>query len=111
MASSQYSGQSNSSCAANSVGYSPWGPPGPSQHQFVENFYNNPVQYPANGTSNSAGGYRYPMIPTNQPPLPANNVACYAQQPQQNSKTCHSSHYPADYQSFHQNGRKCSNPR
>lgn len=109
IASSQYSGQSNASCGANSVGYSPWGP-GPSQHQFVENFYNNPVQYPSSsvGSVSSAGPlHRFQITPTGQTP-------CYP--PNQNGKNCHP-HFPpnhalsADYQAFHLNARKCSTAR
>lgn len=104
----------NGACGPASVGYSPWGP---SQHQYVENFYNNPIQYPANGSANNV--HRYP--PNHQPPLPnANGPVCYPQH-QQTTKSCHS-HYPSnhphsvEYQPYHQqqnNGinRKCGNTR
>lgn len=94
------------------VGYSPWGP---SQHQYVENFYNNPIQYPTNGSSNNV--HRFP--PNHQPPLPnANGTSCYPQH-QQTTKSCHS-HYPSnhahsvEYQPYHPNNginRKCGNAR
>ncbi|XP_031630104.1 roundabout homolog 2 isoform X2 [Contarinia nasturtii] len=105
--------QNNGPCGPTSVpvGYSPWGP---SQHQYVENFYNNPIQYP-NGSSNNV--HRFP--PNHQPPLPnANSTACYPQH-QQTTKSCHS-HYPSnhahsvEYQPYHPNNginRKCGNAR
>lgn len=112
MTPTQYAAQTNAACGTNPVvGYSPWGP-GPSQHQFVENFYNNPIQYPTNGSNN--GAHRYQPPP---PPLPNANGTCY-QQHQQTSKSCHS-HYPSshphsvEYQPYHSNGgnRKCGNTR
>lgn len=104
--------QNNGSCGPASVGYSPWGP---SQHQYVENFYNNPIQYPTNGSSTNV--HRFP---NHQPPLPnANGTSCYPQH-QQTTKSCHS-HYPTnthahsvEYQPYHSNNginRKCGNTR
>lgn len=99
--------QNNGTCGP---AMSPWGP---TQHQYVENFYNNPVQYTTNGSTNNV--HRFP--PNHQPPLPnANATPCY---PQQTTKSCHS-HYPTnhphsvEYQPYHQNNginRKCGNTR
>ena len=112
MTSSQCSGQSGSSCGANSAGYSPWGP-APHQYATTENFYNNPVQYPNNGSNGSVQGpHRYQITPTTQPPPPSGYY-----HPQQANRAIHP-HYPpshahsADYQSsYHHNNRKCGNAR
>lgn len=107
LAAAQYSAQANPA-----IGYTPWIPGGP-QPPYVENFYNNPIQY-TNGSSNNM--HRYPMGAPNHQinaaglPYPHN---------QQTSKSCHS-HYPnnhphaVDYQPYHPNNglpRKCGNVR
>lgn len=94
----QFTGQNNTP----SGGSSPWG----LQPQYIDNFYNNPIQCPTN-------------LPSNNPHcFQVNGTTCYPQH-QQTSKSCHS-HYPAvhghsDYQSYnHQNidiNPKCGNQR
>lgn len=105
----QYSGQNNSSSGASS----PWG----LQPQYIENFYNNPIQYPVTTSSNNLHCYQVNAI-NYHPHLPnGNGTTCY-QPHQQTTKSCHS-HYPAihphsvEYQAYNQqNGdRKCSNGR
>lgn len=103
--------QNNGPCGPAPVGYSPWGP---SQHQYVENFYNNPIQYPSNGSSNNVHHFsnRQPQMPN------VTSTSCYSQHPQ-TTKSCHS-HYPSnhahsvEYQPNHPNNciiRKCGNTR
>lgn len=107
-AAAQYSSQANPA-----IGYTPWIP---SQHQYVENFYNNPIQYP-NGSSNNMHHFQM-NAPNHQSNV---NAIPYAHN-QQTSKSCHS-HYPTnhshsvEYQPYHQNhqnngiNRKCGNSR
>lgn len=100
--------QNNGSCGPTSVGYSPWGP-----SQYVENFYNNPIQYPTNGSSTNVH-----CFPNHQPSLQnTNGTSCYPQH--QTTKSCHS-HYPpnhahsVEYQPYHSNNginRKCGSTR
>lgn len=102
LASSQCSGQSGLSCGGNAAGYSPWGPPAP--HQFGENFYNNPIQYPAVNGNN----HRYAITPNGQQPAPN---AYFHQTPA--GRSLHN-HYPtthghtAEFQPYQPNGRKCN---
>lgn len=99
----------NGTCGGAPVGYSPWTP---AQHQYVENFYNNPIQYPTNGSATNVHHFS-----NHQQPMPnTNGTSCYPQH-QQTTKSCHS-HYPSnhahsiEYQSYHPNNginRKCGN--
>lgn len=105
MAPSQCSGQSNNSCGGHSNGYSAW-MPNPGQQQFIENFYNNPIQYPSS----------YSIVPHQyQTAAPNQQQTKYTQQPP-NSRNGHP-HCPpnhthsADYQLFQPYNRKCNNAR
>lgn len=101
--------QNNGSCPPAPVGYSPWGP-----SQYVENFYNNPIQYPTNGSSTNVH-----CFPNHQPPLQnTNGTSCYPQH-QQTTTSYHSHYLPnhahsVEYQPYHSNNginRKCGNTR
>lgn len=107
LAAAQYSAQANPA-----IGYTPWIPGAP-QPPYVENFYNNPIQYP-NGPPNNM--HRYPINAANHQ---VNPTAHQYPHNQQTSKSCHS-HYPTnhphsvDYQPYHPNNglpRKCTNGR